>query len=140
MGQSQVWSTMEPPWIRFVPEHPTDTRSDLSPENLEAKLTPRALRHVPPAIPEQFVQFGMAVHPVVKIYNQSSSFLPVWRIMFGGQMDPHSLIQPYWTVPHTCGRVNQAGCRVSIAVLRLWVAQVPFHGREACWLRILAII
>lgn len=51
-----------------------------------------------------------------------------------------SLFVASWTVPHTCGRVNQAGCRMSIAVLQLWVAQVPFHGRETCWLRILAII
>lgn len=37
---------MEPPWIGLVPERPTDTRSDWSLENLEAKLMLCALRHV----------------------------------------------------------------------------------------------
>lgn len=50
---SPVGCKLGPPWIRRVAEHPTDTQSVWDPENLKSRSMPRALRHVPRAIPEQ---------------------------------------------------------------------------------------
>ena len=47
---------MVPQRIGLFPVRPADVKLDWDLETLEARSKPRALRRVPPSVPEQFVQ------------------------------------------------------------------------------------
>ena len=73
-GQSQIQSTVGPPWIWLVPAHSMDDWLDWGLGNCEARLMPWAPCHVPWGIPEQVLQhvrLHCPAHGVCLVFNGS---------------------------------------------------------------------
>lgn len=119
MGQSQIRSTLGPPWIRLVPVHPTDARLDWDLGNMEASSTTWALSFLGPFLSS--LQCGRAYCPAIgeccchrRVYLVCNSFwvggacevASTWRPGPEGFPAEH-LIVVRWSVistsPVTCG-------------------------------------